>query len=131
MEKNELLEKARVNTIEAVSLALKIKDGDCKLSILELLEAFAIIKNWQSTYQGQVDNSISHQVRKSSQRWVDVFQKSIDEFDEVFFDFEMEIVLALKSREFTSEEQKFVKIFVEHAAKNSEFSPSWKDYKLG
>lgn len=130
MKESELLKTARVSLIGSIAVEIAIKDGKCKLSTLELLELFSIIKNWQYLHQEQVDTNISHKVRVFSQRWVDALHNSIIELNQVFLDSETEIISTLKKKRLTTSQKDFVKIFIDHVAQIPEFSDVWKNFEI-
>lgn len=130
MKESELLRKARLSVIGSIALVIAIKDGKCKLSTLELLEAFAIIKSWQSLHQEQVEKNISHKSRVFSQRWVDALHNSIVELNVVFFNSETEIISTLKRTRLNPSKKEIVKIFIDHVAQIPKFSDVWKNFAI-
>lgn len=136
MEKENLLKAAREEYDAAMNLATLVIYGDISLSIGEMLESYAILKNWITQFEEKkiaCEKEGDNETGEGYAGLKEMFLSFTDRYEEdIFFDFEIHILDYFKTKKingYTPEELTTVKIFVEAAEKIQDLAiKDWKQF---
>lgn len=133
MNADELLKEARGSSVAALRLGKDIVNGDVELPIEKMIEAFSIIYQIYLGYGKEYDEAKTEQEKERSLHWLNMFQKLVNDFYEVFFDFEIEILSylsELKKSEMTEEQVRVVKNFLKACQKDENLLAELRNFEL-
>ena len=133
MNADELLKEARGSSVAALRLGKDIVNGDVELPIGKMIEAFSIIYQIYLGYGKEYDEAKTEQEKERSLHWLNMFQKLVNDFYEVFFDFEIEILSylsELKKSEMTEEQVRVVKNFLKACQKDENLLAELRNFEL-
>lgn len=133
MNADELLKEARGSSVAALRLGKDIVNGDVELPIGKMIEAFSIIYLIYLGYGKEYDEAKTEQEKERSLHWLNMFQELVNDFYEVFFNFEIEILSylsGLKKSEMTEDEVKAVKNFLKACQKDDNLSAELRNFEL-
>ena len=133
MKSDELLKEARGSSVAALRLGKDIVSGDIELPIGKMLEAFSIVYQIYLGYGKEYDEAKTEQEKERSLHWLNMFQEVVNDFYEVFYDFEIEILSylsGLKKSEMTEDEQKTVKYLLKACQKDDNLSVELRNFEL-
>lgn len=133
METKELFKTAHMDCRDAIKLADTVINGDIELQIGEMLEVFAIIKYWKDCYDSQAEACGDKAIVAGCQKWSETFQSRIEEFHEIFFEFEWAIidyVKGLRKMNMTKEQIAVVQVFIDNAKQNKYLAWEWAKFQL-
>lgn len=133
MNADELLKEARGSSVAALRLGKDIVNGDIELPIGKMLEAFSIVYQIYLGYGKEYDEAKTEQEKERSLHWLNMFQEVVNDFYEVFYDFEIEILSylsGLKKSEMTEDEQKTVKYLLKACQKDDNLSVELRNFEL-
>lgn len=136
MEKENLLKMAREEYDAAMNLATLVIYGDISLSIGEMLESYAILKNWIIQFEEKKAECEKEEDKETGEGYAglkEMFLSFTDRYEEdIFFDFEIHILDYFKTKKiygYTPEELTTAKIFVEAAEKIQDLAiKNWKQF---
>ena len=89
--------------------------------------------NYYLGYGKEYDEAKTEQEKERSLHWLNMFQKLVNDFYEVFFNFEIEILSylsGLKKSEMTEEQVRVVKNFLKASQKDDNLSAELKNFEL-
>lgn len=131
VNKKELLKAARADYETAMNTASLVIVGDLALTVGEMLESFAILKFWIAEFDKR-NQTEDEQMKDAYQGLKELFLSHISHYEEIFFNFELEILAYFKLKQkqgFTSEELASAKIFAEAAEKIDDLAvKDWKQF---
>lgn len=132
MDTQELFAEARKDYSTAMNLAGLVLMGDSKLSISQMLDSYAILKEWVVFFEKEVQKN-DQETLASYEGLKEQFLSYISEYEErVFFEFEVEILLWFRSREicgFSEEDLKIAKVFADSMENNDDLATkNWKEF---
>lgn len=133
MNADELLKEARGSSVAALRLGKDIVNGDVELPIGKMIEAFSIIYQIYLGYGKEYDEAKTEQEKERSLHWLNMFQELVNDFYEVFFDFEIEILSylsELKKSEMTEEQVRVVKNFLKACKKDENLLAELRNFEL-
>ena len=133
MNADELLKEARGSSVAALRLGKDIVNGDVELPIGKMIEAFSIIYQIYLGYGKEYDEAKTEQEKERSLHWLNMFQELVNDFYEVFFDFEIEILSylsELKKSEMTEEQVRVVKNFLKACKKGENLLAELRNFEL-
>lgn len=120
IHKKELFKVARAEYDTAMNMAGFVIAGDLTMTVDELLESFAILKFWVAEFDKR-NATEDEQMKNAYQGLKELFLGLISHYDEIFFNFEGEILCYFKLKQqegFTPEELEAAKFFVQAAKEN-------------
>ena len=125
----KLLSKARTDVFTALSLARQIVTGNCRAKIGEMLESFEILCQWRDFYKEkkEKEDGSPEELFDAKMKYMQLMD-FYDHYQELFFDFEMEINQYIRFRKatgFTDEEKRCFGIFAAEAGKNEYLVSDW------
>ena len=132
IEEQKFLEQACENFDNVIDAAMLIEDGDIELSIEGLLRFFAILRKWYTCYETQAELQLLNDevsILADCEMFMSQLASHIERFEEIFVDFEVEILEYFKTRGKTfSEQQKADALIFDKMAQNNE-DIAFKDWK--
>lgn len=132
MDTQELFAEARKDYSTAMNLAGLVLMGNLKLSIPQMLDSYAILKEWVVSFEKEIQKNDEEMVA-SYKDLKELFLSYISEYEErVFIEFEMEILFWFRRRGicgFSKEELKIAKVFADSMENNEDLATkNWKEF---
>lgn len=127
-----ILEAAEKNCNAAIDMAILIESGEIALSVEGLLRCYAILKKWYGYYDRQADLQLLNNdcsLLSEYERLMATISSHIERFEDIFVDFEAEIIdyFLAEGKKF-SEQQRADALLFDKMAQNNE-DMAFKDWK--
>lgn len=117
------------NVIDAATL---VENGDVELSIDGLLRCYAILQKWYTCYETQAELRLLNEdvaILASCETFMSILSSHIERFEEIFVDFEIEILGYFKANgKAFSEQQTADALIFDKMAQNND-NIAFKDWK--
>lgn len=132
IEEQKFLEHASENFKNAIDVAILVENGDIELSIEGLLRCYAILKKWYTCYETKSELHLLNEdvaILSCCETFMSILSSHIERFEEIFVDFEVEILGYFKANGKTfSEQQKADALIFDKMAQNND-GIAFKDWK--
>lgn len=132
IEEKNFLANIDANFKNVIDVAILVENGDVELSIEGLLRCYAVLQKWYTCYETQAELRLLNEdvsILACCETIMSVLSSHIERFEEIFVDFEIEILAYFKANgKAFSEQQTADALIFDKMAQNND-GIAFKDWK--
>lgn len=131
-QEQKFLEHASENFENVIDAATLVENGDVELSIEGLLRCYALLQKWYTCYETQAELHLLNEdvaILADCENFMSILSFHIESFEEIFVNFEVEILGYFKAngKAFSEQQMADALIFDKMAQSNDDIA--FKDWK--